>query len=210
LPVIPLSGILETIVPLLDYYEQRIPSAAAQLDNAMLVFREKGFHAASIAELGEAMNLTAGSIYKAFKDKRTLFLQVFERYTSLRNSALRERLALFTTGREKLAELLRFYLESAQDVEGRRGCLVVGSATELQVLDEALSALVRQAVMRNKSLLTSLLFQGQQDGSVSSSLAVETAAELILCLIFGMRIVGKMQNISDREATITLAMKLLD
>jgi hypothetical protein len=39
---------------------------------------------------------------------------------------------------------------------------------------------------------------------------VETAAELILCLIFGMRIVGKMQNISDREATITLAMKLLD
>ncbi|MEN4891312.1 TetR/AcrR family transcriptional regulator [Erwinia billingiae] len=180
------------------------------LDNAMLVFREKGFHAASIAELGEAMNLTAGSIYKAFKDKRTLFLQVFERYTSLRNSALRERLALFTTGREKLAELLRFYLESAQDVEGRRGCLVVGSATELQVLDEALSALVRQAVMRNKSLLTSLLSQGQQDGSVSSSLAVETAAELILCLIFGMRIVGKMQNISDREATITLAMKLLD
>ena len=180
------------------------------LDNAMLVFREKGFHAASIAELGEAMNLTAGSIYKAFKDKRTLFLQVFERYTSLRNSALRERLALFTTGREKLAELLRFYLESAQDVEGRRGCLVVGSATELLVLDEALSALVRQAVMRNKSLLTSLLFQGQQDGSVSSSLAVETAAELILCLIFGMRIVGKMQNISDREATITLAMKLVD
>lgn len=180
------------------------------LDNAMLVFREKGFHAASIAELGEAMNLTAGSIYKAFKDKRTLFLQVFERYTSLRNGALRERLALFTTGREKLAELLRFYLESAQDVEGRRGCLVVGSATELQVLDEALSALVRQAVMRNKSLLTSLLSQGQQDGSVSGSLAVETAAELILCLIFGMRIVGKMQNISEREATITLAMKLLD
>lgn len=180
------------------------------LDNAMLVFREKGFHAASIADLGEAMNLTAGSIYKAFKDKRTLFLQVFERYTSLRNGALRERLALFSTGREKLAELLRFYLESAQDVEGRRGCLVVGSATELQVLDEALSALVRQAVMRNKSLLTSLLSQGQQDGSVSSSLAVETAAELILCLIFGMRIVGKMQNITDREATITLAMKLLD
>lgn len=183
---------------------------ALALDNAMLVFREKGFHAASIAELGEAMNLTAGSIYKAFKDKRTLFLQVFERYTSMRNGALRERLALFTTGREKLAELLRFYLESAQDVEGRRGCLVVGSATELQVLDEALSALVRQAVMRNKSLLTSLLSQGQQDGSVSGSLAVETAAELILCLIFGMRIVGKMQNISDREATITLAMKLLD
>lgn len=180
------------------------------LDNAMLVFREKGFHAASIAELGEAMNLTAGSIYKAFKDKRTLFLTVFERYTSLRNSALRGRLEPLQTGREKLAELIRFYLESAQDSEGRRGCLVVGSASELQVLDETLSELVRQAVIRNKSLLTSLLTQGQQDGSVSARLHVETAAELILCLLFGMRIVGKMQNITDREATLGLAMKLLE
>ncbi|KGT90528.1 transcriptional regulator [Erwinia typographi] len=180
------------------------------LDNAMLVFREKGFHAASIAELGEAMHLTAGSIYKAFKDKRTLFLNVFERYTSLRNEALRQRLATQATGREKLAELLRFYLESAQDVEGRRGCLVVGSATELQVLDEALSGLVRQAVIRNKSLLVSLLAQGQQDGSVSASLDTEVAAELILCLTFGMRIVGKMQNVTAREPTLSLAMKLLD
>lgn len=180
------------------------------LDNAMLVFREKGFHAASIAELGEAMHLTAGSIYKAFKDKRTLFLNVFERYTSLRNAALRQRLATQSTGREKLAELLRFYLESAQDVEGRRGCLVVGSATELQVLDGALSGLVRQAVIRNKSLLVSLLAQGQQDGSVSASLDTEVAAELILCLTFGMRIVGKMQNVTAREPTIRLAMKLLD
>lgn len=180
------------------------------LDNAMLVFREKGFHAASIAELGEAMHLTAGSIYKAFKDKRTLFLNVFERYTSLRNAALRQRLATQSTGREKLAELLRFYLESAQDVEGRRGCLVVGSATELQVLDEALSGLVRQAVIRNKSLLVSLLAQGQQDSSVSASLDTEVAAELILCLIFGMRIVGKMQNVTAREPTVRLAMKLLD
>lgn len=180
------------------------------LDNAMLVFRQKGFHAASIADLSEAMNLTAGSIYKAFKDKRTLFLQVFERYTSLRNATLQQRLEKLPTARERLADLLRFYLESAHDVEGRRGCLVVGSATELQVLDPALADLVQQAVMRNKSALLSLLTQAQQEGSVSPALELETVAEVMLCLTFGMRVVGKTQNLTNREAIVTLAMKLLD
>lgn len=88
----------------------------------MPVFREKGYHSASISDLSDAMQLTAGSIYKAFHDKRGLFLQVFARYTSLRNQSLRERLARQPDGRAKIAELLNFYLESASAVEGRRGC----------------------------------------------------------------------------------------
>ncbi|SUE06858.1 Bacterial regulatory proteins, tetR family [Pantoea agglomerans] len=38
----------------------------AALDSAMLVFRQKGYHATSIGDLGQAMQLTTGSIYKAF------------------------------------------------------------------------------------------------------------------------------------------------
>ncbi|MGP4131449.1 TetR/AcrR family transcriptional regulator [Pantoea tagorei] len=121
------------------------------LDNAMIVFRQKGFHASSVADLSEAMNLTAGSIYKAFKDKRTLFLRVFERYISVRGADLRARLQPHTTGRARIAELLQFYLDSAREIEGRRGCLVVGSTVELQSLDTELSDLVRQAVLRNRN-----------------------------------------------------------
>ncbi|HBZ14236.1 MAG TPA: TetR family transcriptional regulator [Pantoea sp.] len=180
------------------------------LDKAMIVFRQKGFHAASMHDLGDAMGLTAGSIYKAFKDKRSLFLNVFERYLSVRNADLRQRLARVTTGREKLAELLQFYLDSARAVEGRTGCLVVGSAIELQVLDDDLSQLVSEAVMRNKNFLASLLRLGQEDGSVSQKLDTDTAAGLILCIAFGMRVVGKIADVKDEPETIKLVMKLLD
>ncbi len=71
------------------------------LDHAMIVFRQKGYHAASMNDLGEAMHLSAGSIYKAFKDKRSLFLLVFERYLLLRNSELHRRLAPCASGRGK-------------------------------------------------------------------------------------------------------------
>ncbi|WP_314411649.1 TetR/AcrR family transcriptional regulator [Pantoea septica] len=180
------------------------------LDNAMIVFRQKGFHASSIADLSEAMNLTAGSIYKAFKDKRTLFLRVFERYISVRGADLRARLQQYPTGRARIAELLQFYLDSAREIEGRRGCLVVGSTVELQSLDEELSELVRQAVLRNRHFLIALVREGQEDGSVSASLDAETAAGLLLYVAFGMRVVGKVQDVTNGAETINMLLGILD
>lgn len=180
------------------------------LDSAMIVFRQKGFHAASIADLGVAMQLTAGSIYKAFQDKRSLFLRVFERYIAVRNADLRERLSAFPTGRERVAELLQFYLDSASEIEGRRGCLVVGSTVELQTLDEELSHLVRQAVLRNLAFLMSLIQQGQADGSIASHLDADTTAGLLLCIAFGMRVVGKIQDVTNGKETIKMALRLLN
>ena len=60
------------------------------LDQAIRVFREHGYNATSIGDLISAMGLASGSIYKAFKDKRAVFLAAFDRYMSLRNDQLRQ------------------------------------------------------------------------------------------------------------------------
>jgi TetR/AcrR family transcriptional regulator, transcriptional repressor for nem operon len=182
----------------------------AALDLAMLVFREKGYHSASISDLSEAMQLTAGSIYKAFRDKRSLFLQVFARYTSLRNRILRQRLAQQPDGRTRIAELLRFYLESTQDLEGRRGCLVVGSVIELQQLDAELSELVHAALKRNQQTILQLIEQGQHDGSVNPQHDPEALGGVLLCLIPGMRVAGKAGDLPARDRLIATAMRLLE
>lgn len=180
------------------------------LDLAMVVFREKGYHSASISDLSEAMQLTAGSIYKAFHDKRGLFLQVFVRYTSLRNQALRQRLAQQPDGRSRIAELLRFYLESASDFEGRRGCLVVGSTVELQQLDSELAGLVTSALQGNQRSLQQLVEQGQQDRSVNPQHDAEALSGVLLCLVLGMRVAGKIDELPARDRLIATALTLLD
>ncbi len=88
--------------------------------------------------------------------------------------------------------------------------MVVGSTVELQTLDEELSALVRQAVLRNQNFLVSLIIEGQKDGSISSQLDAETAAGLLLCVAFGMRVVGKVQDVTNGKKTITMVMKVLE
>lgn len=181
----------------------------AALDLAMPVFREKGYHSASIIDLSDAMQLTAGSIYKAFHDKRGLFLQVFARYTSLRNQSLRERLARQPDGRAKIAELLNFYLESASAVEGRRGCLVVGSTLELSQFDGEIAGLVQSALARNQHAILQLIEQGMQDGSVNSRHDAQALSGILLCLVLGMRVAGKAGELPARERLVETVMALL-
>jgi TetR/AcrR family transcriptional repressor of nem operon len=163
----------------------------AALDRALLVFRERGYHAASLDDLGSAMKLTAGSICKAFSDKRAIFLAAFDRYTDLRNAKLRQLLDAETNGLDKLRTMLGFYAEASHDIEGRRGCLVVGSATELATLDAKMAVRVTSALQRVETLLRDLIRLGQSDGSIAPGIDVDVSACTLLCLLQGFRVIGK-------------------
>ena len=53
------------------------------LEQAMDVFWQHGYEGASLPDLLSGMGLTRGSLYKAFKDKRSLFLLVLNRYEQI-------------------------------------------------------------------------------------------------------------------------------
>ena len=163
----------------------------AALDGAVGVFRERGYHAASIGELRAAMGLTTGSIYKAFPDKRAVFLAAFDRYVQVRQARWQPLLNAQRTGLDKIRALAGFYAESAHGDEGRQGCLVVGSATELSILDAEMAGRITGALQRLETLLQGLLQLGQQDGSIAARLDAGATARTWLCLLQGLRVVGK-------------------
>ena len=105
------------------------------LDGAIRVFSEHGYHATSIGDLKVATGVTAGSLYKAFADKRAVFLAALDRYLLVRDHQVQTRLATAHTGRERIQVLLELYAGWSHDAQGRRGCLVVGSAVELSTSD---------------------------------------------------------------------------
>jgi AcrR family transcriptional regulator len=180
------------------------------LDRAIGVFRERGFHATSIGDLKDATDLTAGSIYKAFKDKRAVFLAAFDRYTSLRNAQIQDIAGTAKSGRDRISDLLAFYVRSSRGVEGRLGCLVVGSAVEMAIFDLEIAARVTSTLQKNEALLASLIKQGQSDGSISSAIDAENTARVLVCLTQGLRVVGKTGRPPPAPAiVVNTAMKLL-
>ena len=193
-----------------DRGRPRLFDVEQALDLAIIVFREKGYYNASISDLSEGMKISSGSIYKAFQDKKNLFIKSFDRYVDLRKRSLQQRLSQEFTGRLAIAELLKFYLESAYSIEGRRGCLVVSSATELQPSDNEISELVTAALERNKHTIQHLVKIGQKDGSINPMHSSEVLSDVLVSMVLGLRVVGKIRDISASEQITLTILRILD
>ncbi|WP_247985226.1 TetR/AcrR family transcriptional regulator [Bradyrhizobium sp. 186] len=179
------------------------------LDRAVRVFCERGYHATSIGDLTAAMGLATGSIYKAFRDKHAVFLAAFERYTAIRQAQTRSAAARGTNGRERVRNVLLSYVEHSQGSEGRRGCLVVGSAVELSTVDSGIAARVTAQLRTNENFIAGLIREGLADGSIPDHVDADDTARLMICMTQGLRVVGKARLPLDGERLIGVAMKLL-
>jgi AcrR family transcriptional regulator len=182
----------------------------AALDAALGVFSERGYHAASISELTEAMGLASGSIYKAFKDKRGIFLAAFARYRKLGRSRLEAMIASAETGREKVFQMVMYYTELSYGQAGRKGCLVVGGANDFALLDEEAAAHVVAAFAADEKLMADLIRIGQADGTIPQTVDADAAALGFLCFTKGLRVIGKTgRSRQEMMAAAEAAMKLV-
>ncbi len=183
----------------------------AVLDRAVRVFSERGYHATSIGDLAKATGLAQGSLYKAFKDKKSIFLAAFDRYRAKRRRKLDAALAPARTGRQRVFEIVRFYADASEGREGRRGCLVAGSAGEVAVFEKDAVDRVASALDSIERLVGETIEAGQRDGSIPSYVDTAQTARAILCLLQGMRVVGKARSgKSDMDHVVAVAMKMLD
>ena len=127
------------------------------LAKSVRVFRERGYHATSIANLTEAMELASGSVYKAFKDKRAVFLAAFDHEATMRWEKLRQMISAARSGRDRIHAALILCAESTHGIEGKRGCLIVGTAAELATFDSEIAQRVTEALHRQEMLLVDLI-----------------------------------------------------
>lgn len=181
------------------------------LDKAIVVFTERGYHGTSIADLSLAMGVTTGSLYKAFADKKAIFLAAFDRYKLVRNGLRDEAISPGRNGRERIRLLLRFQADGTHGENGRRGCLVVGAAVELVLFDAETDGRVARSQAGYEALFERLVREGQADGSIGEHIDPQVTAHLLYAVIQGMRVIGKGgQDFVRALATADAALKILD
>ena len=119
----------------------------AALETAMHVFWERGYEAASIADLTSAMVITPPSLYTAFGDKEQLFLEAIERYALGYGSAGARALVEEPTARGAIE---RWLTEAANELTQPchpKGCMVVMAATNCSAAAER----VQQALLLRRT-----------------------------------------------------------
>ena len=124
----------------------------AALSGAMDVFWEHGYEGASLPDLLTGMNLTRGSLYRAFKDKKSLSLTVLTRYE---DSAVDAAALLLSDdnipdGWDLVTHLFET-IPQAMASGDHRGCLLCSAAAGPASYDVEIAAQVHKSLnkMRN-------------------------------------------------------------
>ena len=155
------------------------------LEKAMGVFWEHGYANASLPELLKGMGLTRGSLYKAFTDKKTLFLKVLSTYDE---QAVSQAVAILTDpeqdGWARIFKVFDMILE-AVEAGDHRGCLLCSAIAGPASYDQEIEAFA------TKSLDRMLIAFEEALTSVVPASQTNAFANLLVTQYVGLRIMAR-------------------
>ena len=103
---------------------------AEVLDQALELFRARGFKHTSFADLVDELGVSRQSLYDTYGDKQTLYQSALKRYLDSGIDRMRRKLADPAPVRTVLAALFEGMIDG-QCANGSPGCLMVNSMVEL-------------------------------------------------------------------------------
>jgi len=163
----------------------------AAVEDAIEVFRAHGYHGTSVQDLSDGTGLARGSLYKAFHDKRTLFLAALDHYTSASLRRVGDALSEPGSAREAIRAALMGYAQRCAAKQGQRGCLITAAAMEMMPEDVEISALISRMFRRMQDLFAAAVIRGQAAGEIPRDYDERAIARTLLCAIQGLRVLGK-------------------
>lgn len=151
------------------------------------LFWTQGYEATSVDDLSTVTGLGRGSFYKAFGDKRSLFLRSLELYNTEAIAAIRAQLRdPDRKAYDRLVGHVRgFAAETAADT-GHRGCLLAKSAAELSSTDPDVAKAVKRTLDGWLRELTATISAAQADGDIPAAADPKSLASLLLAVLRGM------------------------
>jgi TetR/AcrR family transcriptional repressor of nem operon len=158
------------------------------LDRAMGVFWVKGYEGASLDDLLKAMRIARGSLYKAFKDKRSIYLAALDRYDKTEVEEGIEALCDPDAG-DGLVRI-REMLEDVKNDAARRGCFMCNAAIDQARFDPRVEAKVSAMLRRLEDAIVVTLKQSRKGVRWSAKRRAATAAS-ILNTYMGLRVLAR-------------------
>src|SRR3954452_321268 len=157
------------------------------LERALQVFWRKGYEAASLADLTDAMGINPPSLYAAFGNKEGLFRKAVDRYVTERGKFWGESLSE-PTARASVERLMRRSADFLTESCNPGGCLLVQGA--LSCSDEA-APLKRELANRRatgEAMLRERFERAKSDGDLPATMDSADLARYVMTVMEGMAI----------------------
>ncbi len=165
-------------------------NAEAVLDRAMLLFWTQGYAGTSIQDLVEGTELLRGSIYHAFGDKRSLYIQTLRRYGRLALQQTFEVWKLEESVLNNVRAVLMLIVEMPEP-EKRRGNMVCNCIVEVVPHDPEIAHVVEGILDEFKRMFQSLLERARQAGALDAHTNTTALARYLVSSTQGLCVTAK-------------------
>jgi len=158
------------------------------IEQAMLLFWERGYEGASFNALTEAMDLSASSLQNAFGSKEALFREAMQYYSEGPSAWYAEALAAPVTAREAFEMLIAEIAVNFTRLDLPVGCMV--SITAMQTAPDLTSIreFATQARQASQKALADRLRRGIAEGDVPADTDAEALAAYFGTVFRGMAV----------------------
>ncbi len=163
----------------------------AVVEQAMIVFWERGYGKTSISDLVGATGLQPGSLYAAFGNKKGLFLEVIEQYNQQFIARIRDVRERPGAAIDKIGALLQQIVEEQASGHDHRGCLTVNAMLEMAQHDSEIGDHLCGYSRYMARAFESLVSDAQAEGQIAANRDANALAEFLMNNIWGLRVMCK-------------------
>lgn len=156
------------------------------VEAAVTVFWRHGYDATSISMLTEALGISTPSLYAAFTDKQTLFLEVLDRYLNSYGAFSRAVLQEEPNARDAVDRLLREAAIAYTRANHPRGCLLITATTNCAPQSADVAERLRKIRAAGVRELRAKLAAAVQAGELPDDTDTRALARFYSAVIQGM------------------------
>ncbi len=161
------------------------------LEKAMLLFWQKGYYQASIQDLVDAMGINRASLYGAFTDKHSLYLNTLERYRQQDVSQLLQLFSRKASAKQFFDAVFDNVIVGLTDDPDRKGCFITNATLEMLPDDHEVQNLVSTNINFLQEIFTEVLDNSLKNNELSSNFNAKEMANYLISQIYGLRMIGK-------------------
>jgi TetR/AcrR family transcriptional regulator, transcriptional repressor for nem operon len=163
------------------------------LNDATILFWEKGYNATSTDELIRAMGLQRGSFYHTFGSKKDLFINAFMQYERTSFDELRRQLSASKKPMDVIKSIF-YTLANCSLEEHNKGCFAGNTITALSNIDAELTEIANNHLKN----MENIFFEQIKASQISGELTTKTDARLLSMSLInlwnGINITRKIYN----------------
>lgn len=164
----------------------------AVLDKAMTAFWTRGYEATSLNNLLDCMQIQRASLYNAFGDKHTLFLETLRRYDAALRRAEVAKLVQMPSPRQAILGLFRDTIALVVHDGARNGCFLINTALELSPHDPEVAEVVREAFTHmEQQFFRKMIEKGRAIGEIAKSVMPAPTSRALLSLFIGLNVLSR-------------------